>query len=70
MNNSQQQDSTSRGLSSKELKQKLIQVVKNKGIYDSMKVITATLISKNFLKEPNCHWYLKFLVTTQKQISS
>lgn len=50
MNNSQQQDSTSRGLSSKELKQKLIQVVKNKGIYDSMKVITATLISRNLKK--------------------
>lgn len=50
MNNSQQQDSTSRGLSSKELKQKLIQVVKNKGIYDSMKVIAATLISRNLKK--------------------
>jgi len=40
MSNSLQQD-TSKGMSSKELKQKLIQVVKNKGIYDSMKVITS-----------------------------
>ena len=33
-----QNDGNSKGLTSKELKAKLIQVVKNKGIYDSMKV--------------------------------
>jgi len=43
MSNSLQQDNTSRGLSSKELKQKLVQVVKNKGIYDSMKVTSCHL---------------------------
>ena len=43
MSNSLQTDNTSRGLSSKELKQKLVQVVKNKGIYDSMKVTSSYL---------------------------
>ena len=39
-----QQESKAKGLSPKELKQKLIQVVKTKGIYDSMKVNINTLL--------------------------
>ena len=53
MSNSLQTDNTSRGLSSKEFKQKLVQVVKNKGIHDSMKVT-------------RCH--LKYLIVNNGQI--
>ena len=53
MDHTAHDSNNSKGLTSKELKAKLIQVVKNKGIYDSMKVCSFKHLSKKLVFTTN-----------------